>query len=299
MSEIQGPAPRPRGVLGVLGALDRRLIYLAMALAVAIPMLAPVRLPIVVSKEAAAFHREIEALAPGDHVLFAFDYEPDVMAELDPMTEAVLDRLFAKGVEVIAMTNYAGGVGIGQARLEEAAKRHGKVYGEDYVFLGYNPDWSGTMLRLGESIKATFPVDQFGRPTSEIPVLADCDAYRDIDLLISIAGSALSEYWAAYAGARYGQRMVSGNTAIQAIFIYPFYQSGQIKGFLGGLKGAAEYETLIERPAFGVRGMGSQSAGHLLIVALVIAGNVGYFLMRRRGLVQGNRLRSVAREGRS
>ncbi len=305
MSETQGPAsatapaPGPRGPLGVLAALDRRWIYLAMALAVAIPMIAPVRLPIVISKEVEAFHREIEALEPGDQVLFSFDYEPDVMAELDPMTEAVLDRLFAKGIQVIAMTNYAGGVGIGQARLEAAARRHGKTYGTDYVFLGYNPDWSGTMLRLGESIKATFPVDQFGRPTSELPLLATCDAYRDIELLVSIAGSQLSEFWAAYAGARYGQRMVSGNTAIQAIFIYPFYQSGQIKGFLGGLKGAAEYETLIERPAFGVRGMGSQSAGHLLIVALVIAGNAGYFIMRRKGLLQGNRLRAVEREGRS
>jgi hypothetical protein len=297
MSETRGPVAKPGRLLGALATLDRRWLYLAMAIAVAVPMLAPVSLPIVVSKEAAAFHREIEALAPGDQVLFSFDYEPDVMAELDPMTEAVLDRLFAKGVEVIAMTNYAGGVGIGQARLEDAAKRHGKTYGEDYVFLGYNPDWSGTMLRLGESIKATFPVDQFGRPTSEIAVLADCDAYRDIELLVSIAGSALSEYWAAYAGARYGQRMISGNTAIQAIFIYPFYQSGQIKGFLGGLKGAAEYETLIERPAFGVRGMGSQSAGHLLIVAAVIAGNVGYFLLKRRGYVTGNRLRAVEREG--
>jgi hypothetical protein len=44
--------------------------------------------------------------------------------------------------------------------------------------------------------------------------------------------------------------------------------------------------------------MGSQSAGHLLIVALVIAGNVGYFLLRRRGHVTGNRLRAVEQEGR-
>jgi len=265
-----------------LARVDRRLIFLLMTLAVAGPILIPIKLPIIVSKEVEDFYREIEALSPGDHVLLAIDYEPDVMAELSPMSEAVLDRLFAKDTKIVALTLYPGGVGIAQGLLEEAAARHGKTYGEDYVFLGYNPDYSGTMLRLGESIKATYPTDQFGRDTRDLPILRDCDAYRDLSLLVSICGSQLSEFWAAYAGGRYGQRMVSGNTAVQAILIYPFYQSGQIKGFLGGLKGAAEYETRIQRPGQGVRGMGSQTAGHVVIVLLVLVGNAGYLAARRR-----------------
>jgi hypothetical protein len=266
---------------GRLAAVDRRLIFLLMTLAVAVPVLVPLRVPVVVSKEVEDFHRQIETVAAGDHVLLAIDYEPDVMAELDPMTEAVLDRLFSRGARVIALTLYPGGVGIAQRQLADAGTRHEKIYGEDYVFLGYNPDYSGTMLRLGESIRGTYPTDQFGRDTRELPVLRGCDSYRDITLLVSICGSQISEFWAAYAGGRYKQRMVSGNTAVQAVLIYPFYQSGQIKGFLGGLKGAAEYETRIGRPGQGVRGMGSQSAGHLLMVLLVILGNVAYFAGRR------------------
>jgi len=281
MAENRGP------LLGKLTQVDRRLIYALMTLAVAAPMFLYVALPVVISKEVASFHREIEALSAGDHAIFAFDYEPDVMAELDPMSRAAIDRLFEKNVKVLALTLYPGGAGIAQPVLEDAAARHHKVYGEDYVFLGYNPDWSGTMLRLGESIKGTYPVDQFGRDTRTMPILADCDSYKDVKLLISICGSQLSEYWAAYATGRYGQRMVSGNTAVQSVFIYPFYQSGQIRGFLGGLKGAAEYETLIERPAFGVRGMGSQTMGHLLIVLFVVVGNVGYLAARRAGAGSG------------
>ena len=267
--------------LAKLTQVDRRLIYVLMTLAVAIPMFSTLALPVRISKEVASFHREVEALSTGDHVIFAFDYEPDVMAELDPMSRAVIDRLFQKNVKVIALTLYPGGAGIAQPVLEDAAARHQKVYGEDYVFLGYNPDWSGTMLRLGESIKGTYPADQFGRDTRAMPILADCDSYKDVKLLVSICGSQLSEFWAAMANGRYGQRMVSGNTAVQSVSIYPFYQSGQIAGFLGGLKGAAEYETVIERPAFGVRGMGSQTMGHLLIVLFVVIGNLGYFASRR------------------
>jgi hypothetical protein len=58
---------------------------------------------------------------------------------------------------------------------------------------------------------------------------------------------------------------------------------------LGGLKGAAEYEKLNEDS--GVRqerkrasiGMGSQSIAHILMIALIILGNIGYFITQRRG----------------
>jgi hypothetical protein len=261
--------------------IDRRVIYLCMTLAVALPLIIPIGMPVQVSNESRGFYREIEKLKAGDIVLFSFDYEGDVMAELNPMSVAALRHLFRKDIRVIAVTMYAGGTGIAQDILEEAAAEYGKQYGIDYVFLGYNPDWSGTMLRLGESFKATYPADQFGKSTSEIPLMRNVETYDDIALLISIAGSALSEYWAIWAGGRYGVRVISGNTAIQAILIYPYYQAGQIPGFLGGLKGAAEYEKLVARPGLGIKGMDAQSVAHLLMLAFILIGNIGYFLSRR------------------
>jgi hypothetical protein len=266
--------------------IDRRVIYLCMALAVAIPLIVPIGMPVQVSEEARDFFNFIEALKPGDIVLLSFDYEGDVMAELNPMSVAVLKHLFRKDVKVVALTMYAGGTGIAQTLLEQAAAEYGKEYGVDYVFLGYNPDWSGTMLRLGESFKATYPADQFGRSTREIPLMQQVETYDDITLLISIAGSALSEYWAIWAGGRYGVTVISGNTAIQAILIYPYYQAGQIPGFLGGLKGAAEYEKLVGSPGLGIKGMDAQSVAHMLMLVFIIIGNIGYFLSRQheRGL---------------
>ena len=37
--------------------------------------------------------------------------------------------------------------------------------------------------------------------------------------------------------------------------LYPFLDSGQLKGLLGGLAGAAEYETLIDRSGQATKGM--------------------------------------------
>jgi len=283
MSAASQPATSARRRwIDAIATVDRRLIFLVIGAGVAIPLLFPLGLPVGVSREATAYHEAIEALAPGDIVIFAFDYEPDVMAEVDPMSYATLSRIFAKGVRVVALADYAGGVGIALRILGETARESGRQYGSDYVFLGYNPDYTATMLRMGESIRQTFPIDHYGTPTGELALMREVDNYAGVDLLVSISGSALAEYWVIFAGGKFGQKVIAGNTAIQAVLIYPYFQTGQLSGFLGGLKGAAEYEQLIGRRGLGLRGMDAQSVAHLLIVCFIVLGNVGYFTARAR-----------------
>ena len=48
------------------------------------------------------------------------------------------------------------------------------------------------------------------------------------------------------------------------------------------MRGAAEYEKLIGILGTATTGMQAQSIVHILIIALVVLGNVGYFLGRGR-----------------
>ena len=57
---------------------------------------------------------------------------------------------------------------------------------------------------------------------------------------------------------------------------------GQLFGLLPGIKGAAEYETLIGVPGLGTRGMPAQEWAHLLVIGFIVLGNLGYFFTRRR-----------------
>jgi len=70
--------------------------------------------------------------------------------------------------------------------------------------------------------------------------------------------------------------------------MYPYHDSGQIVGFLGGLKGAAEYEALVGAPGEGIRGMDAQTISHLFIVLMIILGNVGYAMTRWRARTGGS-----------
>lgn len=271
-----------RAFTEILMNVDRRVIFVVIALSVALPLVFPLNLPVLVSPEAEAYFAEIEKLQPGDEIIFSFDYEPDTMAELDPMSYATLRHAFHRDLQVIALTNYAGGPGIVERILGETAAEYDREYGTDYVFLGYNPDYSATMLRMGESIQGTFPTDHYRTPTDSIPLLREVDRYADIELLVTVTASALAEYWIIWAGGNYDQRVITGSTAIQAVLIYPYYAAGQLGGFLGGLKGAAEYEMLIGHEGAAIRGMDAQSVAHLIIVCFIILGNVGFMLQKVR-----------------
>ena len=118
------------------------------------------------------------------------------------------------------------------------------------------------------------------------------DAYRIIDaippnsepLLLSIDHdpAAVGELWAIYPGSRYGLTVLGGLTAVHVADVQPFYQSGQIKGLLGGLKGPAEYEQRIGHPGDGMSGMRPQKVVHYLIILFIALDDVAFLLARKR-----------------
>ena len=123
-------------------------------------------------------------------------------------------------------------------------------------------------------------MDYNNLPLEQIPMMKKIKNYEDISLIISVTDGDMPVWWVDYAVSRYHMKLTVATTAVMATSFYPFLSAGQMVGLLGGLKGAAEYEMLIKKPGMGQRGMDSQSVCHLVIILLVIAGNVGYFLRK-------------------
>ena len=119
--------------------------------------------------------------------------------------------------------------------------------------------------------------------TDTIAIMSGIDSYADIEMVVSIADGDRTVYWVEYAGARYNQEVMAGLTAAMITSYDPYLSSEQLYAVVGGLRGAAEYENMLDYRGGGSRGMLAQSAAHLYIVVLVIIGNVIYFRNRRRG----------------
>jgi hypothetical protein len=170
---------------------------------------------------------------------------------------------------------------VDQALRIKAAEYH-KVYGVDYVNLGYQSGNEAVMVHMGQGVAAAFPRDIMGRPVSAYPIMHGVRDYSSFPLLISLsAGYPGTKEWVQQVNARFHLPMVSGCTAVSAPEYYPYLQSGQLQGLLGGMAGAAEYEVLVGHPALATRGMDAQSLGHVFVALCIVLGNVVQWAKRR------------------
>ena len=258
--------------------IDRRIIFAAVALAVIGSLLVDFSLPVPATPPVQKIFDKIESLPPGAHFLLSFDYDPSSKEELQPMALALLHHCFRRGVKVIGMTHNPGGTGLAEQALNSTASIYQRKYKEDYVFLGYKPGGASLVINMGEDIHTAFLKDFYGNDTTTLPALQGVESLRDIDYLVDLAAGVTIETWIAFGREKYQFEMGAGCTAVIGPEMYPFLDSRQINGLMAGLKGAAEYEVLVERKAQAFEGMRPQSVTHCLVILFVLFGNVAFFV---------------------
>ncbi|MFZ1946056.1 MAG: hypothetical protein WAW06_00750 [bacterium] len=272
------------GIADRISNLDRRIIFLAVAAAVVIPLLLPVKLPVDISDPVKRTYDVIESLPPGSVVLMSIDYDPSGAPELYPATLAVMRHCFSRNLRVMVIGMWATGVPLGQRALNAVgAGEFHKEYGKDFVNFGFRPGGAVMLVNLGRNVHDVCREDTYGTPVAELPMMKDVTSAKDFSFVITFSmGDPGSDQWIFYYHARYGGSLVTAQTAIGAPKYYQYLQTGQLVGLLGGMKGAAEYELLIEKPDTATRGMGSQSIAHLLIIGFIALGNLLHWREKRR-----------------
>lgn len=268
--------------------LDRRIIYIVVALGIIIPLLLPMGMPMRTSSEVQSVFDDIEALSPGSRVWLAMDYDPASQPELQPMSKALMRHCFQKDLRVIAMTLWPGGPNLIVDAFKDMEIEFGALdkelkAGVDYVNLGYKPGGTAVILGSGQDLKETFPTDMFNKSTGTMPILEDLNSIKDIDYVVEIGAGNSVDWWIVYGQKNYGFPLAVGCTAVSASQYYPYLNSGQITGLLGGLRGAAEYEVLQGKKDLATAGMDAQSIVHLIIVLAIILANIGYIVTLRSG----------------
>lgn len=266
-----------------LEQLDRRIIFFLVGLAVIIPLLIPLGLPVDITGPVKDVFDRVEKLPEGAVVVVSCDYDPGSEAELTPATAAFVEHCFRKNLRVYMMGLWPPGPELGNLALESIAPKYGKVYGVDYINIGYRPGGPVMLVSLGRDFSDLVRTDYAGVPIDSLPLGRLVKSASDIDLVMTLsAGDPGVLHWIIYFSARYGTEIATATTAIMAPQQYPYLSSGQLVGLLGGLKGAAEYETLIDMKARAVAGMDSQSIVHLLLVVFIVFGNILLLYQKRR-----------------
>ena len=277
-------------MLDRLLAIDRRIVFILVGVAVIIPALTKIKFPITrVSESTQMLYDKVDELPAGSVVMISLDYGPSSMAELQPQLVALLHHCFARNLRIVGIAPISvDAVPLGRAEFENIANKHDKQNGVDYCYLGYRPGFLALILGFGRDISEIYQRDVYRTPLKDIPLMQGVKNYDDIALLISLASVGSPPAWVAYAHSRFNQVVAAGVTGVMVSDFFPYIDSGQMVGLLPGLKGAAEYEKLIQDAGYttesgqGAPGMSIQSVTHIMLILLIVLCNVAYFIARRR-----------------
>jgi hypothetical protein len=278
--------------------VDRRIIFATMALAIIIPLLLPIHMAMGTQRVTRNLFNAVDAIDPKTQcLLISADYTPQTEPENHPMTKVLLRHGFARHVPVLLNALYVEGAPMLDQAIHEVmadfnarATSHADsvIYGRDVVYLGWQPPPIVPILAMGESIAGIYPDDYYGHHTDSLEVMARIHNYDQVGIVVGITPLQSPLWYVQLAQTKYGVKVGAGCTAVCAPDFYPYCGTGQLSGMMAGMKGAAEYEELVDKKYHtggrlkATEGMASQSAAHVLIMVFVILGNVAYFATRRK-----------------
>jgi hypothetical protein len=284
-------------ILDYLAKIDRRIIYLILAVVVILPLLFPTTQKVRVMDPVQKLYAAVDAISEEQILMLDFDYDPQTQPELEPMAVALLRHAFKRRIKTAVLSLYVQPLGLARRALQQVTEEFNSqaqssadsiIYGRDYVFLGWQPPPIVPLLGMGISIVDVYRTDYYGYRTDSLPIMRNVRNFNDVGILVSISGGNAPLWWIAYSQTRFGVAVGAGITAVSASDFYQYFQTGQFSGLMIGMKGAAEYEERVEtelriterRKAS--EALGSLTAAHLTIITFIIIGNIGFFLRRRR-----------------
>jgi hypothetical protein len=280
-----------------LESFDRRWIFLAMGLAIVVPLVLPLGLPTKPSPPVKAIYYTVEDLPPDSTVFVSVDVDPASMPELEPYFRATVQHLKKRGHKMVFATLIYQAPPLVERWIREMVERPifpgDRAYRKnvDYVWLGFREGKIATIASLGQDLWATFAGRAAdGTPFASIPLLASRRRLADFPLLVLVSATAPgAKEYVQVVQTRYNLRMVAACTAVSTTDLAPYYGAGQLLGLAGGLSATAEYEIMVAglvgldpKDGLGAKALDVLNVGHLVIIAAIVLGNVIFFLGRRR-----------------
>lgn len=269
----------------VLQSIDRRVIYILLALLIAIPLLKPIPLPLAISPETQQCYDFLNGLPDGGVLWVGGDYDSGSATELTPVGVAACRLAFKKNMKIILYSMWNTGAGQNHAWLEAVANEMGKVYGTDWVDLGWKAQAAYTLRGMTDDIAtAAQGTDYKGTPLDSLPLMQQVKALTTeyVDGILDLTtGSPGGDTYLNYVIEPKGVPTTVAVTAVSSAQYMPRVRAGQYKGMTNGLAGAAEFEKLAGTPDEATAGIGAQAFAHALIILLIVLGNIGYVANRR------------------
>jgi len=263
-----------------LTALPREVVLTLVVIAMIIPTLKPLGLPLMVGTMAKDWYDTVDAMPAGSIVLYDIGFGAGGYPTLGPATIACFHQFFEKDIKIIIMATALEGGMMYPLIMKEVKPEttYGAVYGEDYVFLGYIAGGMTAMAGVLGDLHALVSADYMGEPIDQINLLKDVKGADDYDLVayMTTAGGT-AEGWVYQGYSAYNRPVVGGMLSMMTTSMKPYYDTGQLLGLIDGVKGAADMEYLTHHPGDAIRSSDVLSFSQTLVLIFIAIGNISYW----------------------
>jgi hypothetical protein len=258
--------------------IDRRVFYWILFIALMVPFLSPIGFPITIADNTIDLYEGLtgDEVEEGEVWIVNFGYGVSAWSECHPSVTACTKLLFREGAKIIFMGVHYD-VELTYNKLLDTAKADfaGKVYGEDYVFLGYITGGESAAAQLASNIRTVYPEDHFGTSLDDIPMMDGINSVHEIDGVLSSDTGDWGGHFMTQWQAAYGTKLAEIGIAMNASTDLPRWLAGNFFGVSVGSRGGAELEKLIGELGEATTSMDSISVSHVLLVLAVLLANVG------------------------
>ncbi|RIL08854.1 MAG: hypothetical protein DCC75_07890 [Proteobacteria bacterium] len=280
--------------------IDRRIVYLLVILALSIPLIQGYTLKPARMQAAESFYQEVEKLTlnPGQFVFLSLDFGPNSKAENLPQSEVVIEHLMRRRIPLAVYSQYnqaepflnsiPEGV-IERLQAEDSSQQY--IYGRDWVNLGFRPGGSIIIQGIADSknLAEFLKKDARGNSLKDLPIFSETKDLSSVSMLVQITSlvGTLDTYLQFFSKKNFRPIFGHGCTSITIPQAFNYLDSGQLRGLLEGIAGAAWYSQLLKQayPARKVDSSMTINTGlgiaHLVVILLVVLGNLGHFIRSR------------------
>jgi hypothetical protein len=310
--------PQEKSLGEKLQSVDRRILYVILIVATSIALFFPIEIPISApdASSEAAYVKLMEA--PTDQTaIIQSNWTLSTRGENAGQLEATLRIFMRRGIKFVLFSwadpqavEVAKNV-IAQVNAERiVAGREPYQEFNDFIVLGLYPDLENLAQAMRQDLqgawgprRAVDPGTGEDRSVYESPVLQGVRTLEDIGIYVDITANASGDVLIQRIAG--DVELVSMCTGVVGPQLLPYYQSGQLKGVVIGLKGVYELEYMMEyyeNEELGIvpwteeargepyenfsRGQQYYGALHvnlIIMVLAVIVGNIGLALTKKKG----------------
>jgi hypothetical protein len=236
---------------------------------------------------------------PGEVAMVWFDFGPNTIAENEPQAQVLIEHLFRRRIPVVLLSQYQQAERFLTKIPNEVAKRLESEmpgqqwrYGEAWVNAGFRPGGSifiQSMVNAAD-VSKFLGRDVNGMPVSHYPNFSAIGSVERVKLVGEITGlvGVFDNIIQFFQKNDYRPTIVHGCTSITIPEAYIFLDSGQLKGLLEGIAGAAWYSEVLKAhfPSSENKELlvtnTALSAAHIVLILLIVLGNIVPLFERRR-----------------